>query len=428
MTILKLLLKEKVGINMIENICRCCGNEELKTVINLGNSPLANNLLDSITQTVEMYPLEVLYCNKCHYCQLSYTVPSNKLFDTYLYTSSTTKSFQDHFYEAANKYIHRFKLDKNSIVLDIGCNDGIGLIPFKEKNIKTFGVDPASNIVLIAKNKGLDVVQGYFDENLAENILNKIGKVDIITASNVFAHSPNIDSITNGAFKLLKDNGMFIIEVQYICDTVKDLTFDNIYHEHVSYWSVTSLYNFFKNRGFSIVDVEHIPTHGGSIRVYVQQNSTSISPSVLNFLKKEKNDGITNYQFYKSFGDRINNIKKNVNTNISKLKIDGYKLVGYGAPAKATTALNFYNIDNTIIEYIVEDNQLKHKKIVPGVNIPIHPKEEINNNKPDIIVTFAWNFFEEIKKNNPQFEKNNIKLMNIKELEQTPDTYNLYLL
>jgi hypothetical protein len=177
-----------------------------------------------------------------------------------------------------------------------------------------------------------------------------------------------------------------------------------------------------------VVDVEHIPTHGGSIRVYVQNKPKYISSSVSNFIQKEINEGFTSFDAYRSFGERIKRVKHNISQNIVTLKKDGYKLVGYGAPAKATTALNFYQIDNKIIDYVVEDNKLKHNKIIPGINIPIYSKDIISINKPDIIIVLAWNFFLEIEKNNPQFKELNIKLKNIKELEQPPENFNMYLL
>lgn len=402
---------------MLVNSCRCCENKNLKSVISLGMSPLANNLLNDELQQDELFPLEMLYCPECHYCQLSCVVPPEKLFDTYLYTSSTTKSFRNHFEKAAESYVKRFNLTSNSYVLDIGCNDGIALMPLKDLNINVIGVDPATNIVKLTREKGIETIHGYFDETIVDDVLNKYGKIDLITASNVFAHSADIKQITNSVFKLLKEDGCFIIEAQYLYDTINDLTFDNIYHEHVSYWSVTSIVNFFTNLGYSVVDVEHIDTHGGSIRVYVKNKNKEVSPNVFSFLQKEKEFGLTDFEVYKNFANKIQQVKTNVKTNFDKFKNIGLKIVGYASPAKATTSLNYYQIDNNYIDYIIEDNNFKHGKLLPGVRIPICSKEKLSSNPPDIIVIMAWNFAEEIKKNNTDLLLRGIKMISIKDLQ-----------
>jgi predicted TPR repeat methyltransferase len=271
---------------MNRNTCRSYGSTNLKSVVSLGLSPLANNLLDSQDETAEMFPLEMMYCPESHNCQLSYVVPAEKMFNHYLYVSSTAKSFRDHFAEAADKYIREFNLNENSLVVDIGSNDGIALVPLKEKGIKVLGIEPAKNVARIAQEKGIDTLCTYFSTDTAIDILKNYGQVDVVTASNVFAHADNLEEIANAVFKMLKDDGTFIIEVQYLLDTIKDLTFDNIYHEHVNYWGVTSLNNFFNRLGMYVSDVEHVDTHGGSIRVYVKKELKVIKPSVFEFLIK----------------------------------------------------------------------------------------------------------------------------------------------
>ena len=272
------------------------------------------------------------------------------------------------------------------------------------------GVEPAKNVAKIAIDNGIPTINVYFDENTFED--NNI--VDLITASNVFAHADDLKGITKNVFKLLKETGTFVVEVQYLLDTIKDLTFDNIYHEHVNYWSVTSINNFFNNLGFTVVDVEHIDTHGGSIRVYIQ-NGGEVSENVSKFLYSEEEFGLSDFKTYREFAERIGTSKKNVLKNIKKLKDDGYKLIGYGSPAKATTALNYYGITNDDIDFIVEDNELKHGKIIPRVNIPIKPKSELAGDNIKVII-LAWNFANEIKNNNKEFINNGIEFISIKDL------------
>ena len=402
---------------MNRNTCRSCESTNLKPVVSLGLSPLANNLLNSNTEEDKLYPLEMVICSDCHNCQLSYSVPSEEMFDHYLYVSSTAQSFRDHFQKASLQYIKEFNLNDNSLVIDIGSNDGIALVPLKEKNIKVLGVEPAKNISAIALEKGIPTINDYFTSEIADTILQDYGYADIVTASNVFAHADGLKEIANSVFKILKNEGTFIVEVQYLLDTINDLTFDNIYHEHVNYWSVTSMVNFFNNLGYSVVKVEHIDTHGGSIRVYVQNQGYKIDSSVELFLNKEDDFGLTNYDTYLGFAKRVEQIKTNVLKNIKALKDQNLTLVGYGSPAKATTSLNYFGITSNEISYIVEDNPLKHGKLLPGVRIPIYSKEKIHENLPDVIIVMAWNFFEYIKQNNQDLIDKGVKFISIKDLQ-----------
>jgi nucleoside-diphosphate-sugar epimerase/SAM-dependent methyltransferase len=420
-TIPYILVDEKFRQELMANystLDRASNSKNLQPVISLGLSPLANNLLDNLDQPDELYPLEMAYCPDSHNCQLSYIVPAEKMFDHYLYVSSTAKSFRDHFEQVANQYVKEFNLTSESLVIDIGSNDGIALVPLKEKNIKVLGIEPASNIALIANDKGINTINDYFTENLIEGVINDYGRADIVTASNVFAHADGLEEIANAAFKVLKDNGVFIVEVQYLLDTIKDLTFDNIYHEHVNYWSVTSIKNFFDRLGYKVYKVEHIDTHGGSIRVYIKKETNDIDISVVEFLINEEEFGLKDYNTYLEFAKRVEQAKTNVTKNIKTLKDQGLTLVGYGSPAKATTSLNYFGITSNEIDYIIEDNPLKHGKILPGVRIPIYSKSKLDEKLPDVIIVMAWNFFEEIKNNNQDLIAKGVKFINIKDLQQ----------
>ena len=399
---------------MNKNNCRGCNSTNLKPVISLGLSPLANNLLDSLEDQDNLYPLEMVYCSDCHNCQLSYVVPAGEMFDHYLYVSSTAKSFRDHFEQAAEKYIKDFNLNSDSFVIDIGSNDGIALKPLKERGIQVLGFEPAKNVAEIALNNGIPTINEYFT---VESIKNTTNKADVITASNVFAHADGLEEIAHTAFSLLKPEGCFIVEVQYLLDTIKDLTFDNIYHEHVNYWSVTAINNFFNRLGYSVSKVEHINTHGGSIRVYIKNKGNEIDNSVSEFLQNEKEFGLTEYNTYLEFAKRVEQAKINTNNNIKSFKDKGLTLVGYGSPAKATTSLNYFGITSEQIDYIVEDNVLKFYKILPGVKIPIYSRNKCYKRPPNIIIVMAWNFIEEIKKNNQDLIDKGIKFISIKELQ-----------
>ena len=392
--------------------CRSCGNTNLKRVISLGYQPLANNLINKKNDKCDLYPLEVNYCEKCHNCQLSVAVDPKKMFTNYLYTSSTSKVFRNHFIEAAKKYIKELRLiKKKSYIIDIGSNDGVALKPFLDLGFKkVLGIEPAKNLAKLANKNKIKTFNGF----LEKKSIKKIKKdADLILASNVFAHSDKLKEMAECMISLLSKNGTIIIEVQYLMNTLKDLTFDNIYHEHYNYWSLTSLVNFFNQFDTRIYRSEKINTHGGSLRIYIKKDKkVKIEESVKKMLKEEEEFGIKNFKTYQLFADKIYKIKENVLKNINKIKEKNKVLIGYGAPAKATTALNFFGISKEI-DFIVEDNKLKHNKFIPGVKIPIKNKSYVKNKK-NVCLVLAWNFYGDIIKNNSDLSDN---FVNVKDLE-----------
>jgi len=392
--------------------CRSCGNTDLKRVVSLGYQPLANNLLKKQNEECELYPLEMNYCSKCHNCQLSVSVDPKKMFSNYLYTSSTSKVFRNHFVNSAKKYTKELKLNKKkTYIIDIGSNDGVALKPFLDLGFKNvLGIEPAKNLAKLANKNKIKTFNGFLE---IKN-LKKIKKnADLILASNVFAHSDKLKEMAKCMFSLLGKKGTIIIEVQYLMNTLNDLTFDNIYHEHYNYWSLTSLLNFFKQFQGKIYRAEKIDTHGGSLRIYVKKGKkVKIESSVKKMLGDEEKFGIKKYKTYQEFGKKVYKIRENVIKNIKKLKASNKTIIGYGAPAKATTALNFFGISKEI-DFIIEDNKLKHNKFIPGVKIPIKNKSKIVN-KNNTLLVLAWNFFKDIKKNNVELSNN---FVNIKELE-----------
>ena len=392
--------------------CRSCGNTDLKRVVSLGYQPLANNLLKKQNEKCELYPLEMNYCNKCHNCQLSVSVDPKKMFSNYLYTSSTSKVFRNHFVNSAKKYTKELKLNKKkTYIIDIGSNDGVALKPFLDLGFKNvLGIEPAKNLAKLANKNKIKTFNGFLE---IKN-LKKIKKnADLILASNVFAHSDKLKEMAKCMFSLLGKKGTIIIEVQYLMNTLNDLTFDNIYHEHYNYWSLTSLLNFFKQFQAKIYRSEKIDTHGGSLRIYVKKGKkVKIESSVKKMLGDEEKFGIKKYKTYQEFGKKVYKIRENVIKNIKKLKASNKTIIGYGAPAKATTALNFFGISKEI-DFIIEDNKLKHNKFIPGVKIPIKNKSKIVN-KNNTLLVLAWNFFKDIKKNNAELSND---FVNIKELE-----------
>ncbi len=290
------------------NYCLVCKNKELFIYLNLGNQPLANNL--SKSQFAKKYPLKVAYCNNCFHNQLTFEVQKEKLFSKYYYLSSQSKTLQNHFDTAAKKYIKLLKLKKNSFIIDIGSNDGIGLKFFKKKKFKNIlGIEPAKNIAKIANKKGIKTINSFLNLDISRKYKNK---ADLVTASNVFAHNKDIIKLAEHLISLLKKNGVLIIEVQYLISMLKKNLFDNIYHEHIHYWSVNSIYHLFKKLNCTIIKVEKVNSHGGSIRCYIKKNKTKQTLKIKKILKSELKFGINKKNLFFKFSDELEKKKDKI--------------------------------------------------------------------------------------------------------------------
>ncbi len=402
-TIYHELVSEKLFKNLIESYkteCRVCGGKT-KHYLSLGLSPLANNLNHEKNFRNDLYPLDLNFCNQCSNSQLSVVVPPEKMFSNYFYLSSTSKQFRNHFVDIAKELKTSLKLDKNSVVVDIGSNDGVFLDPIQNLGINAVGVEPAKNVAKIANSKKLFTLPEYFNEKTVNKIIKKFGKVDVVTAFNVFAHGDGLKEILNNTETLLKDTGEFVFEIQYLLRTIKDLTFDNIYHEHVNYWCLISILNFFKNSNMKVYKVKEVDTHGGSLRVYATKDkSKRLHKSVNKYVELELKNGLDKLETYEKFAKKVENVKDESLSRINKLLKEGKNIIGYGAPAKATTILNYFGIDEKYFKYVLEDSQIKHNKYIPETNIQIKDKKDLNVDSYEYILVLAWNFFDSIVKNN----------------------------
>tara|TARA_B100000795_G_C22783970_1_gene433670 strand:- start:131 stop:1777 length:1647 start_codon:yes stop_codon:yes gene_type:complete len=396
--------------NNYKFVCRICNKNEFTRVISLGFQPLANNLYKNKNFEKE-YPLELNLCKNCSNLQLSIIPDFKLLFSNYLYKSSVSREFSNHFVEATIKYIKEFKLKKKSFIIDIGSNDGVGLLPFKNLGFTNLlGIEPAINLAKLSKKRGIRTINNFLSIKVQKKISKK---ADLILASNVFAHADNLKEMAVCMLNLLDNKGKIVIEVQYFPQMLNDLTFDNIYHEHVNYWSLTTLITFFFNLECKIYKAEKIKTHGGSLRVYISKNKKiKLHKSIKSILLLEKKLDITNEETFKLFENDIFQIKENFIKNINYLKMKYKKIVGYGAPAKATTALNFFSIKSDTISFIIDDNPLKVDKFVPGTGIKIRSIKTIKK-KQKCILVLAWNMFDEIRNNNQKISSN---FFNIRDL------------
>ncbi|KKQ75730.1 MAG: Nucleoside-diphosphate-sugar epimerase [Candidatus Woesebacteria bacterium GW2011_GWB1_38_5b] len=382
--------------------CRICKSQKLNSVFSFGSTPLANSFLseEDLSKPEPFFPLELNFCENCGLLQLAHVVSPDLLFKKYLYVSSTSNVFVEHFVVYAKEVYDKFSLNDKSLVIDIGSNDGILLAPFKKLGVKVLGVDPAQNIAKEASKKGLKTLSEYFTEKTAKKISQVYGRADVITANNVFAHTDNIDELVSGVKILLKSQGVFIIEFPYLVDMLQKNLFDLVYHEHLSYLSIRPLVTFFNNHQMKIFDVKRVSSHGGSVRVFVALNSSKykISSSVKQLIEEEKRLGLGDINTYKEFTNHIKVNSSKLSSLLDELKADGKIIAGYGAPAKGNTLLNYFNIGKNILDYIVDDSPLKQGLYTPGTHISIVSSEKLKQNPPDYLLILAWNFAEPIMK------------------------------
>jgi SAM-dependent methyltransferase len=335
------------------------------------------------------------------------------MFMHYPYVTSTTRTFRKHFAEMAKSVAALCNLSSESLVVDVGSNDGLLLSSFREMGTSVVGVEPARNIAEIARKEGIDTIADYFDSSVVEAIIKLKGHADVVTANNVFAHTDRIDDFVHDVKRLLKQGGILVLEVQYLLDTLKNLTFDNIYHEHVSYFSVLSLREFFRRRSMEIFDVVHVDTHGGSLRVFVQEKGGpfAVLPSVERFVDEERAFGLDKFETYEAFAQKIYDLRSKVLAYVREIKERRESLVAYGAPAKATTLLNFCGLGPAELEFVVDDNPLKQGRFIPGVNVPIRGRDALEAVPPDNVLILAWNFADEIIENNQHLRANGTRFL-----------------
>ncbi|MFC1625814.1 methyltransferase domain-containing protein [Patescibacteria group bacterium] len=389
--------------------CRLCDSKRLKTVIDLGNSPPPNTLLTKrqLTKYEPSFPLKVNYCLSCGQVQLSHVVSPELMFQNYPYVSSTSSVMVNHFKNYAKSTFDKLKLNKNDFVVEIGSNDGILLKFYKNLGAKILGIDPAKNIAAQANKAGIKTLPLFFNSRLAKKIVKKYEPAKLILANNVFAHINDLNDVVKGIKMLLDKDGVFIIEFPYLVDVVDNNVFDSIYHEHLSYLAVGPLKKFFEKNGMEIFNCLKTPVQGGSIRIFVKKRHGKypISKSVTKFLDLEKKKKINLLGTYTKFFKRIKETKKDLNYILEKLRKENKRIAGYGAPGRSTTLLNYFDINPSTIEYIVDDNPNKQGLFTPGTHIPIYNPAKIKKLKPDYIVILSWNFAEPIITKLSDFKK-----------------------
>ncbi len=381
--------------------CALCVSTQIDKVIDFGKTPLANSYLKNNKYKSKTYPLTLSLCSVCGHLQLNEIVNPKKMFVNYSYVSGTSKVLIKHFKDYSSKLINKFKLKKKEKILDIACNDGTFLKEFIKKGFsKTIGVEPAKNLKILNKKIGIDINTVFFDFHTSFKLKKKYRSFKIITANNVCAHIPSINSFVKGVKNLMNDKSIFIFEVSYLVDVYKKMTFDTMYHEHVSYHSLKPLIRFFKKYELEIFDFDLVEAQGGSIRVYVSKKGcrTIKSRKIFKQIEQEEKIKIFKKDTFIKYHDKIKGQKTKLSIILKNLKKNKKKIVGFGAPAKLTTFSYVFGINNKIINYIIDDNPLKQRTFSPGKKIPIHNYEYLKKNEWDVILIFAWNFSDSILK------------------------------
>lgn len=389
--------------------CRICKNKKLEKILNLGEMPLANAFLDKnqLSQKEISYPLRVVWCKLCGLLQIDEIVPPEILFRNYIYVSGTSEALRKHFEDLATEVVNNFKLNSESLVIDIGSNDGTLLKEFKKFGLKVIGVEPAVNIAKIAEENGIKTINDFFSEDIAKKIVRENGKAEAITATNVVAHTNDLDSLLKGVSYLLKDDEVFVIEVPYLVDLLENVEFDTVYHEHLSYFAVRPLKRLFERHDLKIVNVERVTIHGGTIRVFVSKKKSryNISKNVNELILLEKKKKMHEVTVYKNFAGQVKKLKEDLVSLLQKLKSENKKVIGYGAAAKGNTLLNYYNIGPELIEFIADLSPMKQNKFTPGTNIPVYGPDQIYKAKPEYMLILAWNFADEIMRQQSKFKE-----------------------
>jgi methylation protein EvaC len=395
--------------------CRFCFSDRLIPILNLGYVPLAGGFLKSKNTKEHFFPLEISFCKNCFLLQSINVIDKDVLFKDYFYHSSISKTLTDHFKDVALEIASLVKDKQNPFVVEVGCNDGTFIKALLEKKIRALGVDPADNIVQPLIKKNVPILNAYFTEKVAKQIVKKHGKADVICGFNVFAHIEDMHDVLKGINILLNDDGSFIFEVHYLGNLLQETQYDMIYHEHQYYYSLLTLQKFFSGYGMELYDVESISIHAGSIRMYVQrkiQGKNPITKRLKNQLETEKKLLFDKPTPYLKFSRKVTQSKKELLQLLNKLKKDGKKIAGYGASGRGTIIMNYCGLDENYLDYVIDDAPFKQHTFTPGIHHEIKSASVLTrSDKPDYVLLFAWAFWTEIKNRNNKYLQNGGKFI-----------------
>lgn len=379
--------------------CRGCGGARLNQFLSLGDVPLANAFLtaDQLQEPESRFPLEVYFCRDCALVQLLHVVSPQVLFSNYVYRTGTNETIRRHNSALVQAAVQKGSLRSGDFVLEVASNDGSLLQSFGKQGMRTLGVEPAENIAEIARQSGIDTLNSFFDERSAAEIVGRYGSARVVVANNVLAHVDATVVFLRACKQVLADDGWVIVEVPYLAQMLSRLEYDTIYHEHLCYFSVTSLMNIFTRAGLALEHIDQVDIHGGSLRLWARHlTASSHADSVCQMADQELKAGLTRPETYWEFALRVERNREQLLHLLQALRNDGKSVAGYGAPAKGNTLLCYCGIGPELLSFTVDRSPLKVGLFTPGTHIPVEPVERIVAAQPDYVLLLAWNFAPEI--------------------------------
>jgi SAM-dependent methyltransferase len=393
--------------------CRSCGYTELQNILSLGRSPLANALLTEQQlhepsspgdAHEETYPLELVFCPRCSLVQLTESISPEKLFRDYVYLSSFSDTMLRHAADLSSSLIGSKHLDATSLVIEVASNDGYLLRYYKREGVPVLGIEPATNIAQVAEQQGIRTICDFFNDDLGARLVQEGYKADVIHAHNVLAHVPDLNGFVRGLRHLLKNDGVVVVEVPYVKEMIVRCEFDTIYHEHLSYFSLTALNALFTRNGLTIQKVEQLAIHGGTLRVYAGHENSS-DEAVAKLLDEEKTSGIGELGFYSAFKLKVEQLRDELVTLLRDLKARDNRIAVYGASAKGATLLNYCGLGRETLDYVVDRSTVKQGLYTPGTHLKIYGPEKLLEDLPDYVLLLTWNFAAEIYEQQAEYRQ-----------------------